>query len=387
MGVNAGILKGFVPDTLLFISYALILLSRIDSKMAHFCIFIQLFVAGVTHLYLYRRLKRLRIYNKLMVCLIFFGGILLLNLLLVGNIMLKMILYAVIIMPSISMLIFFCRVRIGWLYSIFLFAIGFIAIRWLEVGDLNLITVNSQNYIGFYLVIYALPYYFSCYRDNILPNIVFPIATLVVSIFAIGRGGIIVSLILMIGWFVEYLNGANGKKYRFLVMGIVAVIAICMVVSITPSDFVGKYFSRFAKKGFRSSVRSGLIDEYVKSLKNIFNLLLGTKLDDSLPLINFWGDSVHNSYLNTHARMGIFSLLYYNMIIGGLASLCRNKRVFFTFYYVAVLVKAFVDSDFPGTPVGGDIYIWLLFLMLFAYKETKAQKKISQIKHLETNRL
>lgn len=363
VALNAELLKGFIPSVLLFVSYVLILLSRINPVMVHFCIFVQIIVAGVTHLYIYSRLRRIRAYKKTIKYLLLYFTILMVNLLLVGNITFKMILYAVLVMPSISFLIFFSRIREEWLYAIFFFSVCFIGVRWMQVHDLNLLTVNSRNYLSFYLVIYALPYYFYCYKSNKLPNIIFPVITVVVSFMAIGRGGIVMSLILLIGWFIDYLSKT---KHKYLIICIITIIIVCIVVTSIPPEFVSKFFSRFKIEGIKSSVRSGLYAEYISSLSNILSLLIGTNLD-SLPLIAFWGSSVHNSYLYSHARMGIFSVLYIYMIIGGFTSVYQTKNWFFTFYFVAVLVKAFVDSDFPGTPVGGDIYVYLLMLIMLLF--------------------
>ena len=59
------------------------------------------------------------------------------------------------------------------------------------------------------------------------------------------------------------------------------------------------------------------------------------------------------------------------MIMKGFMSLFRNRAGFLTFFYIAILIKAFIDSDFPGTPVGGDIYVYLLILIAFANKEAR----------------
>ena len=374
VALNAEVLKGLIPSVLLFVSYALILLSRINPVMVHFCIFVQIIVAGATHLYIYCRLSRIRAYKKTIKYLLLYFIILMVNLLLVDNITFKMILYAVMIMPSISLLIFFSRIKTKWLYAIFFFAVCFIGVRWIQVHDLNLLTVNSRNYLSFYLVIYALPYYFYCYKNNELPNIIFPVMTVVVSFMAISRGGIVISLILLTGWLVDYLSKT---KHKYLVICIIAITMSYIVVISVPSNFVNRFFSRFATEGFKSPVRNKLYVEYISSLKNIPNLLFGTNLD-SLPLIAFWGSSVHNSYLYSHARMGIFSVLYIYMIIGGFVSVYRTKNCFFTFYFIAVLVKAFIDSDFPGTPVGGDIYVYLLMLIMFSYRQVRSQRKMNQ---------
>ena len=110
VALNAEVLKGLIPSVLLFVSYALILLSRINPVMVHFCIFVQIIVAGATHLYIYCRLSRIRAYKKTIKYLLLYFIILMVNLLLVDNITFKMILYAVMIMPSISLLIFFSRI-------------------------------------------------------------------------------------------------------------------------------------------------------------------------------------------------------------------------------------------------------------------------------------
>lgn len=365
------VLKGFIPNVLLFVSFSLILLSRTDQNMVHICIFIQTFVAAITHFYLNTRLRHFRIYNKLLMFLLICGVVLFLNLMLVGNITLKMIIYAVIIMPSIAMLIFFGKIQTSWLYAIFFFALAFIVIRWWLVGDPNIVTVNSRNYLGTYLVLYSLPYYFNCYKNRILPNLALPLITLTVSILAVGRGGILVSLIILIGWLFEY---HDHSKHKYIVVGFIIMLGLGMIVTISSTGVVNKYFSRFEAEGFFSSIRAGLYAEYLNSLMVIRNFFLGTNLD-SLPLIAFRGSSVHNSYLYAHARMGIFSFIYVYYIAKGFFTLFREKSWFFVFYFMAVLIKAFIDSDFPATPVGADIYVFFLILVYMSYKEEKNNRQ------------
>ena len=356
-----------MADVLLLALYVLILTSLISSVMAHYCVFVQIAFASLSHIYMCIRFKHTNSWNKIILILMCYGSVLSLNLLLVGNITVKMIIYAVWIMPSIAMLLYYFKFPTSILYIIFIFAIAFIALRWAIVGDPNLVTVNSRNYLGFYLAIYGLPYYYHCYKEHTTPNVAFPIITLIVSIRAVGRGGIVLSLILMMGWLIEYINKT---KHKFFVGSIIMIIGICLLVAASEPGFIEKYFSRFKERGVQSSVRSGLIIEYLDSLSNVSNFLHGTNLD-SLSLIRFWGNSTHNSYLNVHARMGIFAFFYIFMIMKGFMSLFRNRAGFLTFFYIAILIKAFIDSDFPGTPVGGDIYVYLLILIAFANKEAR----------------
>lgn len=370
--IDTRILRGWFPSGLLVGLYVLLLMSRTSAIMTRNCFFGELILAGIAHVYLYRNLKANYIYAKFFKYIIFIFFALLLNLIFINNISLKMFLFAVWIMPALALLIVFCRPSIITLHFIFLFSVGLIGFLWRQTGDLNTILSNSRNYIVFFLFLFSLPYYYYCYLERKTPSTIYLVICFCFSIAAVGRGGIIMSLMLIMGWLLEFMNNS---KHKILIVSFLSVCILCVTINMVGSQYTDLYFSRFVEKGFESSIRLEGWKEYISSLSNVQNFLFGAKLN-SLPFVhNRMGDSLHNSFLTIHARMGVlgfFSCII--IIIKSVLLIFRKKNWFILFYFIAVLVKAMVDADFPATGVGGDINIYVMYLFAIS-QSTYIRKK------------
>lgn len=303
--------------------------------------------------------------NKVYIKFLKFCGVLsimyALNFLLVGNLAFKQLLFGTIVAPALASALYFFR--INKLITLFLFVAVlyfFIFKMFVLVEDANFITVNSRNYISYYLFLSILPFFWSYYRERGLPSFLFPAILLVMSVFAIGRGGIIMSFVLIIGWL---LMRMEKSKHRILfIVSTIIIISILFYVYVDP-DFLDLYFGRFEKEGFDSNNRSEGWVLYLKSLLSPQYLLMGSPISNIHYITSTLGGSLHNSYLTAHARMGIICLLYFVLIYRGMKTMYKQKNLFFFFFFLSFLVKAYLDADFPCTGVLGDIYVYLIVLI------------------------
>ena len=358
--VDLRILTGTVPYTLLLSSFLLILLSRLSGEMSHYCFYFQVALAGISHLYLFVKLNRKRVYIRFLCLLVLFLLSFLLNYLFVKNISFKQIIFAIVIMPSIAMLMFFIKCNKMKLHIFFFFACLVIALRWIITKTPESITINSRNYVVYYLFLYALPYYYYCSKERELPIILYPMLCILTAILAIGRGGIIMSLILMIGWMFGYIGKA---KHKYIVITFICLCSLGIVFSVVDQQFLDRYFSRFQSEGIIETGRETARNEYIGSLTELRNIIFGSDLKQFWYIQYVLNGSLHNSFLTVHARIGIVCVVYYILLLKGLIVLFKEKSWFLLFFYIAVLTKAFIDADFPGVSVGGDIYVYLLFLI------------------------
>ena len=371
------LLHGFFPTVLLLCSMPLILLSRLPYSFSEYVIYLQLPLSLVCHAYLFTKLKEKSVYRRFIITIVALTGVFLFNMLVVGNITVKQILYAAVILPSITLLIIFVRIKTIWCHLLIVFALVVIIYRWFVIGlDPEEITINSRNYIVFYLFLYALPYYYKCYVEEKRPIIIYPVICFVLALLAIGRGSIIMSVILLFGWFYSMVTSS---KHKLAVLLFLTAIVVYYIYYELDSDFLDLYFSRFENKGLNSDGRNRGWAEYMNSLSNPLNLILGTPIN-SLRIVRCDLDgSLHNSYMTLHARMGLACLAYFFLMVKSFVILYKNRVGLLFFYFLAVAVKAYVDADFPGVSVGGDINIYVMYilgLLLVSPKKKRIETKL-----------
>lgn len=356
------IAKSVLVNLLLVISFFLVILGRLTFFPArNYVILIQLICAIITHIYVYNRCRKNQAYIRffwLLICINIIFGI---NLFTIGNVTLRDICYSGIIGPSIALLLFFFDYSKNVAKLIFYgIVLIFSTLLFSMLFTLDDLTVNSRNYVSFYYFLFALPYFIYCSNHKIAVSFIPIIIILCFAFYAVGRGGIIMSLILLAGIiFVKIF--VEQRKYKiFRTIFIITIFSILYFV--LSSELTSGLFSRFQEKQIESQSRFYAWAEYIMNLNNVPNIILGVKIQD-LQYTNFmlYG-SLHNSYLTLHAKMGIFSLMILLLIAKGFINLIKWKHLYTLIPLLCLFVKAFVDADFPGLPVGGDIYLYYILL-------------------------
>ena len=307
-------------------------------------------------------------------CLSFY----LMNMLFIGNSDIKQIVYGVFIMPCLAVLLFFYKIRY-WVslvlfYSIALFFCAYILQNGPFVNNETEILTNSRNYVSFFVLLYSLPYFIHCYDINKVPSLIVPIICVLISIFSIGRAGIIGSLILLTG--ILYLKMIQNNKLRTVYRMAFFLILFTTITIGVNDDLIDIYFSRFAENGMDSYGRIDAWLEYIKSLTNPANFLFGTRIKSLYYTTWYLEGSLHNSYLTLHARLGMIGLLSIFFMIKGLWQLIKQRCYPLIPIIAALLIKGITDADTGGTYSGGDIYVFYLALVyLYSYDRRINERK------------
>ena len=331
--------KSKIASILFLISFPLVFLGRVDEAYVTIAAYTQTLIGLITICFLIKDLyKKDVLFRRAISIWLGISSVLILNFLLLRNFEFKNLLVGTVIMPSISFIIYFYEHKKWILYLPFLCVLSMIVYRWFILGlDAEEITVNSRNYIVFYLFLYFTPIVLSNYKNNDMPSVVFPIAFLVLAIIAIGRGSII--------------------------------------ISVTFSEVADLLFSRFEERGMESHQRTDAWYQYIDyTFNNLFNLILGTKVS-TVPYVRALENSLHNSYLTVHARMGIVGLWYLSLVYKGYKSIWKSRNYLVLSFFGSLLFKGLVDADFPCVGSGGDIYIYILILLGLDYKYSKKYTK------------
>lgn len=366
--------KSWLASIILVASLSLVFISRLEAYIS-LGPYILMALSFVCLCLFLSQLNKNKIFVKFLKTLLFFVAALIFNFVFIRNFEIKQLIFGALICPSIACLLFFYDYKQWVTWIPFCITLSLIIYRWFILGmDAEGVTTNSRNYIIYLLLLTSFPYIVYSYRCNKKPMILLPITLLVLSILAIGRGGIIMACIFFIGWIV---GGVRFSKHKCLSIFLLLICISLIGYFLYGNDTTELLFSRFEERGLESDSRTDAWKQYIHSLTDPFNFIFGTRVS-TLPLVHALDDSLHNSYLQLHARMGLAGIPYLFMALSGFMVLLKRKEYVMVGYFGAFLVKGLVDADFPCTLVGGDIYMYYLILISI---ENSYNKRVETIKN------
>lgn len=202
----------------------------------------------------------------------------------------------------------------------------------------------SRNWISIVMLTTAVLYYIESYKSN-LPLRVFPsILVLIISIWAIGRAGILISCYLFLG--ILYLKYRNlNRKNRIVSLFVFSIILGLLIVFFIDkiNDFIelNRLFNRFNEKGLDNSYRVEMIHEYINNL-NFINAIFGYDYTNN-PFFRTWEFNPHNSFIRLHYYSGIVGILFVCFLITILLKYLKSNFLYFLLLSV-VLMRGFTDT-------------------------------------------
>lgn len=180
---------------------------------------------------------------------------------------------------------------------------------------------------------------------------IFPaILTFIICLLSRGRGGIISSLILLIG---VGLYIINNKFYtiwgrRIITFMLILGMAYSIKFFIDNSHSLQEYavFEHFLRRGLRSSSRLQIWDTYIyHATANIESLLVGVNFDKI-----YASGNPHNSFLDIHRLHGGVGLLFVvYLIVNALLYAYTNGKRIFALCLIVFILRGFTDKALWGT--------------------------------------
>lgn len=228
----------------------------------------------------------------------------------------------------------------------------------------------SRNYISVFLI--ALLFFVSIISDKahaVLPNWII-YTTVGLSVMAIGRGGIIASLVILA---MHIFNKVKNKDYSsrknqleafYLFFGF---IILAIVLLVYHDSLINTFFPRFGDAGKANNsdyaylARLMMWKEYINvCLQSSTSFVLGANpypiTGKYLILPDF---NLHNSYLILHAFYGIFGVVgFLCYTIKYIKLNIKNKQVETVIVLIGFLVRSLTDHCFPGCLTG--IIMWIV---------------------------
>ncbi len=363
----------------LLVLYPYSILTGLQQMQGVHIIYPAFVISILIYVYIGRTCGSKLIFKKFVLLLFAVLTFLLFNMFLVGNTDIKNIVYGVFILPCLGALLFFYRVNY-WVSVVLFYSVAiFLGIYVYENGFLvsmdNEILLNSRNYMSYFVIVYSLPYFVHCHDYNKTPSLLIPTTCVLIAIYTLGRTGIVSSMLILVG--VLYIKMTQKKSSKLLYRGILIFAVTFLAFVGLSNEFIDTYFSRFAEEGLSSAGRTPAWIEYLDSLLNPVNFLLGTKIETLKYTSIQLNGSLHNSFLTLHAREGVIGFILVFYLIMGTWYLFKNKCYPVFIVIVALLFKGLTDADMGGTYSGGDIYVFYLALIYIYYSKKKKYERKS----------
>lgn len=209
---------------------------------------------------------------------------------------------------------------------------------------IGVMSAVSENYVSVVLIMNLAVIYIVRYRQKqklvILPALI----GLFLSILAIGRSGIIVSLfILLLVLWMRWRKLTPNRKIFSLLVVLVPIVSIAIINwdFIVAIFYQVEVFEKFSKSGVSSPSRDIIKRAYLSNINSI-TLFTGYNYID-----NYWfqhyGFNPHNSYIRLHYLSGAVFFIIIPLIIVGLFKLVR-RNIFFAGLLIAILIRSWTDS-------------------------------------------
>jgi hypothetical protein len=241
-------------------------------------------------------------------------------------------------------------------YQIILFSfslhVGFFAYQMFIGSNPNLIFAASRNMVSVIMLIQTSLLYLTLIGNNRRITFIPALINLYMCLWAVGRSGIVSSLILLFG--VSYVILKQDDKWKkslgVLIFGLIIIFVFYSFQTVVSSS--GSFLKtivvardNFLSRGLESSGRVSIINEYIRSAtSNIRYFIFGVPSTSSEIFIDF-NSNFHNSYLRLHSNYGLLGfLLIMIMILVALINLIREKSILHVALLLALLVRISTDT-------------------------------------------
>ena len=270
--------------------------------------------------------------------------------------------------PAFAYFLYTNKFKTSILYGVFLVISSKFLTYIIDGTDLNTIFDSvSRNYISVIMIFSSSIVTLIIWEQERKIVIIPVLLTFVVSLFAVGRSGIISSFILFIGLLFPYIKSflmTNNRYLKFFI-SVFNVVIIVFVVGLIMYLLVSfELLDAFYSKGFESSARVDLIVEYINNI-DFINFLFGYNFYDNKLFQNF-GLNTHNSFLKLHHYAGFIAFIFLYYIIKASFILLKKN-------YVALLILCvLLLRSFTDTYLFFSIYDTLIIYILFlSFKQKK----------------
>jgi len=207
----------------------------------------------------------------------------------------------------------------------------------------------SFNAISMMMLVACIPLYITLSMENKQIDLKPALITVVISIWAIGRSGIISSCVLLLGLLFARLR-AKPKAIFVVLISVIVSVSIAYVfrdvvyMFAMDHSILSNATSRFlaSATGEVPNSRSGIWANYFNNL-DISRVMFGVNvLTDPWPDGELLAYNYHNSFINLHLQTGFMGLITLSLIIASFFKFYKTNTVFFILL-LTVSMRWFTD--------------------------------------------
>ncbi|MDG9787052.1 hypothetical protein [Acinetobacter johnsonii] len=228
--------------------------------------------------------------------------------------------------------------------------------------NLNIFNGVSRNIVSafllFLIIFLSANYNIEKKRQPLIPYFL----TFIFCVILYGRSAILISFLLLV--FVLFL------RYRRNVVSIIFVFSLFLITfSYFWNDISSFFVEKTSFKEGLDSPRSAMIKEYLNGIEyNYHDLLFGRSFDKCCYTIVYYGQNPHNSFINGHARFGIWHTLgiLFAISLSFIYSLIY-KKLFIFILLMLLLTRYAVDSFGLFSPID----VFSCYLLIYIFKKER----------------
>ncbi len=208
-------------------------------------------------------------------------------------------------------------IKQGTAYLFFYLLSCFFIYHMLVGADPNRILKSSQNAVSLYMLLSLMILIF-LHRQGRIAAPLFPsFLCLVLSVWAIGRSGIISSFIIFLAMLfaqARALGTSRSRKSKIAIRGLIMIFVILSIFImwdylLTASN---THLSYLIAKGLHDQARQDMMSSYLHHITP-FSFLFGAELG-YMPVINEYSDNPHNYYILLHSSFGLVALIMFILV-------------------------------------------------------------------------
>ena len=236
---------------------------------------------------------------------------------------------------------------------------------------------SSRNYNSIIMLLIACLYYPMFENRKQIIRIWPAILIFLISVWSMGRGGILASVVLLLGiLYLRFKNLINRSKYRKVIWCLLGLLTSLLLIVLLFYDGVadrildntifklGKF--SYADNSFGDSPRAVLWNEYLsKTASSLEYTLMGAPLDQCMH-INAFENNTHNSFIQLHAYSGVFSSIIVLFLIIRAELYYWKNNLSLHFLMMNIIILRAMTDKFIFYQYGFPIFMYFLF-----YQETR----------------
>lgn len=212
----------------------------------------------------------------------------------------------------------------------------------------NALNFTSHNGISMMMMIACISLYIISSMEDKKIDLKPAFVTLLISIWGIGRSGIIASFVLLLGLLFVRLRAKPRYIYIVIISLFIAYLYFdVLFIYAIDYSFFGNAADHYLATSIdpQSSERVVIWKNYINNL-DIFRVVFGVNvLEDPWPEGEMLAYNYHNAFINLHLQTGFMGLIVIALIIFSLFKFYRTNQVFLVIL-LAIIVRCSTDILF-----------------------------------------